>query len=100
MSIYTFVELSDTKFNECIYLQIKSKVFIQNLTAYSKAVFLTVTTGTILIIFSLLGGKEDLFLLLNINLGGKLSLFELNNWNAGGYTFEYIFPRDCRNSNS
>jgi membrane-associated phospholipid phosphatase len=75
LSTYTFIELSDTRFSECIYLQIKNKVFIQNLTAYSKAVFLTVTSGTILIVLSLLGGKEDLFLLLNLNLGVIADVF-------------------------
>lgn len=50
-------------------------MLIQNKQAYRNAVFLTVTIGTLLITFSLLGGKEDLFLLLNGNCGYAADVF-------------------------
>ncbi len=50
-------------------------MLIQNKLAYRNAVFLSVTLGTLLITFSLLGGKEDLFLLLNGDLGNTADVF-------------------------
>ncbi|HLD52943.1 MAG TPA: phosphatase PAP2 family protein [Sediminibacterium sp.] len=46
-----------------------------NLSAFRTGATLSISTGMILILFSFLGGKEDLFLLLNHNLGSSADFF-------------------------
>ncbi|MFN3299146.1 MAG: phosphatase PAP2 family protein [Sediminibacterium sp.] len=46
-----------------------------NLSAFKTGATLSIATGTILILFSFLGGKEDLFLLLNHDLGSSADFF-------------------------
>ncbi|HQS25051.1 MAG: hypothetical protein B7Y11_09540 [Sphingobacteriia bacterium 24-36-13] len=46
-----------------------------NLSAFRTGATLSISTGMILILFSFLGGKEDLFLLLNQNLGSSADFF-------------------------
>ena len=48
---------------------------IPNLDSFKKAVFVCVTTATLVITFSLLGEKNDLFLLLNADLGYPADVF-------------------------
>jgi len=46
-----------------------------NLSAFRTGATLSISTGMILILFSFLGGKEDLFLLLNHDLGSSADFF-------------------------
>lgn len=46
-----------------------------NLSAFRTGATLSISTGMILILFSFLGGKEDLFLLLNHDLGSTADFF-------------------------
>lgn len=46
-----------------------------NLSAFRTGATLSISTGMILILFSFLGGKEDLFLLLNQDLGSVADFF-------------------------
>jgi membrane-associated phospholipid phosphatase len=46
-----------------------------NISAFKTGATLSIATGIILILFSFLGGKEDLFLLLNQNLGSTADFF-------------------------
>lgn len=46
-----------------------------NLSAFKTGATLSISTGIILILFSFLGGKEDLFLLLNHNWGSTADFF-------------------------
>lgn len=46
-----------------------------NLSAFRTGATLSISTGMILILFSFLGGKEDLFLLLNQDLGSSADFF-------------------------
>jgi membrane-associated phospholipid phosphatase len=46
-----------------------------NIPAFKTGATLSIATGIILILFSFLGGKEDLFLLLNQNLGSTADFF-------------------------
>ena len=46
-----------------------------NISAFKTGATLSIATGMILLLFSFLGGKEDLFLLLNHNLGSTADYF-------------------------
>ncbi len=46
-----------------------------NISAFKTGAGFSIATGIILIVFSFLGGKEDLFLLLNHNLGATADFF-------------------------
>ncbi len=46
-----------------------------NISAFKTGASFSIATGIILIVFSFLGGKEDLFLLLNHNLGATADFF-------------------------
>jgi hypothetical protein len=46
-----------------------------NISAFKTAATLSIATGISLILFSFLGGKEDLFLLLNQDLGSVADFF-------------------------
>ncbi|MDP3392560.1 phosphatase PAP2 family protein [Sediminibacterium sp.] len=46
-----------------------------NISAFKTGATLSIATGIILLLFSFLGGKEDLFLLLNHNLGSTADFF-------------------------
>lgn len=54
-----------------------------NYQAYKAGTTLTLATGILLLLFSLLGGKEDLFLLMNQNLGAAADGFFKYFTNAG-----------------
>lgn len=58
-----------------------------NISAFKTGANLSIATGVILILFSMLGGKEDLFLLLNHNLGSTADFFFQHFTHAGDIIF-------------